>query len=70
MYINKHSYVPYSRPNGWTEWAEFLCGHLRLAWGGGSDIAQKNSIFLKTFFFFKFVFPMATPGFLANIKLK
>ena len=29
-YLNnktKHSYVPYSRPNGWTEWAEIFCGH-------------------------------------------
>ena len=21
-------YDPYSRPNGWTEWADIFCGHL------------------------------------------
>ena len=24
-------YVAHSRPNGWTEWAEFFCGHLVMA---------------------------------------
>ena len=28
-------YVPYSRPNGWTEWAEFVCGH---SWVAGGNI--------------------------------
>ena len=30
IYIIKqdsHIYVPYSRPNGWTDWAEIFCGH-------------------------------------------
>ena len=26
-------YVPYSTPNGWTEWAETLSGHSRVAGG-------------------------------------
>ena len=30
IYIIKQDiriYVPYSRPNGWTDWAEIFCGH-------------------------------------------
>ena len=26
-------YVPYSRPNGWTDWAEILWGHSGMAGG-------------------------------------
>ena len=29
IYIIKqdiHIYVPYNRPNGWTDWAKFFCG--------------------------------------------
>ena len=36
IYIIKQDirlYVPYSRPNGWTDWAEFFCGHLWVAGG-------------------------------------
>ena len=36
IYIIKqdiHIYVPSGRPNGWTEWAEFICGHSWVAWG-------------------------------------
>ena len=31
---NLYTYVPYSRPNGWTEWADTFCGHSWVAWGG------------------------------------
>ena len=36
IYIIKQDiriYVPYSRPNGWTDWAEIFCGHSWLAGG-------------------------------------
>ena len=26
-------YAAYSRPNGWTDWAEFFCGHSWVAGG-------------------------------------
>ena len=26
-------YIPYSWPNGWTEWAEIFCGQSEVAWG-------------------------------------
>ena len=36
IYIIKQDiriYVPYSRPNGWTDWAEIFCGHSGMAGG-------------------------------------
>ena len=48
-------YVPYSWPNGWTDWAEIFCGHLWVA--GGCYRLKKNSnffpenVFIKIFFF-------------------
>ena len=29
-----HIYVAYSQQNGWTDWAEFFCGHSWMAGGG------------------------------------
>ena len=46
-------YVVYSRPNGWTAWAEFFCRH---SW------AKKIQFFFKNFF------PRATPGSSASVK--
>ena len=36
----------YSRPNGWTDWAEFACGHL---WVAGARL-KKIEFFFKIFF--------------------
>ena len=50
IYIIKQDiriYVPYSRPNGWTDWAEIFCGHSGVA--GGCFRQKKSIIFLKTF---------------------
>ena len=30
---DSHIYVPYSQPNGWTDWAEIFCGHSGVAGG-------------------------------------
>ena len=50
---NIRIYVPYSQPNGWTDWAEIFCG-----WPGGVIGLQKiQEIF----------FPRATPGPSASI---
>ena len=49
IYIIKQDiriYVPYSRPNGWTDWAEIFCGH---SWVAGG---LKNPIFFFQNFFF------------------
>ena len=46
-------YVAYSRPNGWTDWAEIVCGH---SWVAGGCYRLKKSNF----------FPRATPGPSAN----
>ena len=35
-----YTYVAYSRPNGWTEWAEIFCGH---AWVAGGCYRLKNN---------------------------
>ena len=40
-------YVPYSRPNSWTEWAEFFCGH---TWVVGCLRLKKIEVFFSTFF--------------------
>ena len=32
---DSHIYVPYSRPNGRTDWAKIFCGH---SWVAGGDI--------------------------------
>ena len=42
-----HIHVEYCRPNGWTDWAEFFCGHSSVA---GGMLKTKNS---KTCFFSK-----------------
>ena len=58
MYI---VYVAYRRLKGWTNWAEFCCGHSGVAAGVK---AKKVEIFfnfyVKTFLF---LFPRATPCF-------
>ena len=53
-------YVPYSRPNGWTEWADFfLCGY---SWVGQRlkerfECKHENyNIFVKFFFTFNILF--------------
>ena len=51
---DSHIYVPYSRPNGWTDWAEIFCGHSWVAWGWYRLKIQKKKI--STFF------SRATPG--------
>ena len=57
MYI---VYVAYRRLKGWTNWAEFCCGHSGVAAGVK---AKKVEIFfnfyVKTFLF---LFPLATPS--------
>ena len=40
---DSHIYVPYSRPNGWTDWAEIFCGHSEVA--GGCHRLKKFEIF-------------------------
>ena len=37
---NKTRYVAYSRPNGWTDWVEFFCGH---SWVAGGVLKAKKS---------------------------
>ena len=56
--------VAYSRPNGWTEWTEFFCGHS----GVPSGVLKTKKRFL---FVFKKKISRATPGPSAskNIKL-
>ena len=39
----------YSRPNGWTDWAEIFCGYLWVA--GGCYRLKKSKIFFLKFFF-------------------
>ena len=61
-YLNnktRHSYiyVTYSRPNGWTDWAEFFCGH---SWVAGGCYRLKDSKLKKKYKFL--FFPRATPG--------
>ena len=39
-------YVAYSRPNGWTKWADIFCGHSRVAGGrGGGCLRLKLFLF-------------------------
>ena len=45
--IRIYIYVAYSRPNGWTDWAEICCGHLWVA--GECYKPKKNFIFKKRF---------------------
>jgi len=52
IYIIKQDiriYVPYGRPNGWTEWPEICCGHSWIAWG---FYRLKEIVFLFLFLFF------------------
>ena len=58
----KHSYiyiyVAFSRPNGWTDWAEIFCVHSLVA-GGCYKLKNRNFFFKFVFFkifFFKFFF--------------
>ena len=56
----EHIYVAYSKPNGWTDWTEILCGR---SWVAEGCYRLKNSIFFCNFFL------QATPGFLGKIDL-
>ena len=60
---NNTRYVAYSRPNGWTEWAETFCGHSEVK---GDVLGKKKTFFhlLKNKFQY---FPWATPGSSASI---
>ena len=58
QYIRIYIYVAYSRPNGWTEWAETFCGH---SWGGCQRL--KIDFFSQHLNFF-----MATLGHSASCK--
>ena len=52
MYIN----VTYSRPSGWTDWADIFCGH---SWVAGERLKLKKfeNIFFKIIIFlFQLVF--------------
>ena len=42
-------YVAFSRPNGWTDWAEIFCEHSWVAGGGGCFKLKKFDIFFKFF---------------------
>ena len=56
IYIIKQDiriYVPYSRPNGWTEWAKIFCGH---SWVAGGCYRLKNQNFFFPKFFFQHFF--------------
>ena len=47
-------YVVYSRPNGWTDWADFFCGH---SWVAGECYRLKKlEFFDPKYFFQKFYF--------------
>ena len=54
----RHSYiyifVAYSRPNGWTDWAEIVCGHSWVA--GGCYRLKKLDFFFQNIFFFYIFF--------------
>ena len=52
----RHSYiyVPYSWPNGWTDWAEFFCGHSWMA--GGLYRLKKFENYFSKFFFLENLF--------------
>ena len=53
IYIIKQDiriYVPYSRPNGWTDWAEIFCVHSRVAMGVTKAKKNRKEKF-PTFFF-------------------
>ena len=57
LYIYVYIYVAYSRPNGWTDWAEIFCGNSWVAGGCYRLLEIQNFVFKKIFkiFFFKFV---------------
>ena len=60
IYIIKQDiriYVPCSRPNGWTDWADIFCGHSWVA--GGCYRLKKFKFFFQNFFFRKFFYPRA-----------
>ena len=65
MYIIKQGiriiiYVTDSRPNGWTDWAEILCGH--------SWVAVVCFRLEKNQFFFEIYSLRTTPGSLASYR--
>ena len=58
IYIMKQDiriYVPYSRPNGWTDWANIFCGH---SWVARGCLRLKKNWNL----FFKICFPTGNAG--------
>ena len=55
-------YVPYSRPNGWTDYAEIYCGDWGVA-GGWHRLKKFEIVFFKIFFyFFKIFFSTGNAG--------
>ena len=69
IYIIKQDiriYVPYSLPNGWTDWAKNFCGHSWVAEGCYTLKKCEFCFFFKNYFF-KFFFLRATPGPSASI---
>ena len=65
IYIIKqdsHVYVPSSRPNGWTDWADFFLWTLR----GGRGVKKNRKyffqIFFSKFFFFNIFFSTGNAG--------
>ena len=67
IYIMKqdiHIYAAYSRPNGWTEWADIFCRH---SWVAGGCFGLKIIGFFQNFnlffnFFYSYFFLRSTPG--------
>ena len=43
-------YVPYSRPNSWTDWADIFCGHSGVA-GGWHRLKKIRKFFFQNLFF-------------------
>ena len=56
---NLYIYVAYSRPSGWTEWADIFCEHSWVA-GGCYRLKKIRTFFSK--YVFQVFFPRATPG--------
>ena len=54
--ITRHSYIAYSRPNGWTDWAEIFCEHSLVA-EACHRLKKSKYFFFKNFSsFFQFFF--------------
>ena len=56
-------YVPYSRLNGWTDWAEIFCGH---SWVAGGCYRLKNN----SKFFFQIIFLFSKKKIFKTFKKK